>query len=110
MDKLLNIIGKSEGACGGCSTGGCGTCSPAAPKLEAPAVFSRRQFGYTALAASAAAVLEGCSKQEPAEAAATPLPPALSPELTVVQASKAPVMTPLEEFYQMGPRPPRSNT
>src|SRR5437899_5676535 len=110
MDKLLNRIGKSEGACGSCSTGGCGTCSPASPKLEAPAVLSRRQFGYTALAASAAAVLAGCSKQEPAEAAAAPLPPALSPELNVVQSSKGPVMTTLEEFYKMGPGPSSSHT
>src|SRR5437660_10718905 len=102
MDKLLNIIGKSEGACGSCSTGGCGTCSPAAPKLEAPAVLSRRQFGDTALAASAAAALPGCSKQEPAEAAAAPLPPALSPYLNVVQSSDVPVITPHEHFYNMG--------
>jgi L-serine dehydratase len=110
MDKLLNIVGKSEGACGSCSTGGCGTCSPAAPKLEAPAVLSRRQFGYTALAASAAAVLAGCSKQEPAEATAAPPPPALSPELNVVQTSKGPIMTTLDEFYKIGPGPSSSHT
>jgi L-serine dehydratase len=110
MDKLLNIIGNSEGACGSCSTGGCGTCSPDAPKPEAPVVVNRRQFGYTALAASAVALLASCSKNEPSEVTAAPPPPALSPELNVVQASKGPVMTTLEEFYKMGPGPSSSHT
>jgi L-serine dehydratase len=108
MDKLLNVISNPGSGCGGCTTSGCGTCSTTAPKIEAPAVLSRRHFGYTALAASAAAILAGCSKQEPAEAA--PPQPALSPELNVVQTSKGPVMTTLDEFYKIGPGPSSSHT
>ena len=109
MDKVLNVIGNSVSGCGGCTTSGCGTCSTTVPKIEAPTVLSRRHFGYTALAASAAALLAGCSKQEPATEAAAP-PPALSPELNVVQSSKGPVMTTLEEFYKIGPGPSSSHT
>ena len=108
MDKVLNVISNSVSGCGGCATSGCGTCGTTAPKVEAPTVLSRRQFGYTAFAASAAALLAGCSKQESAQAA--PPPPALSPELNVVQSSKGPVMTTLEEFYKMGPGPSSSHT
>ena len=108
MDKLLNVISNPGSGCGGCTTSGCGTCSTTTPKIEAPAVLSRRHFGYTALAASAAAILAGCSKQEPAEAA--PPQPALSPELNVVQTSKGPVMTTLDEFYKIGPGPSSSHT
>ena len=110
MDKLLKVIGNSEGACGTCSTSGCGTCGPATPKPEASTGLNRRQFGYTALAASATAILVGCSQEKPAAAAAPPPPPALSPELNVVQASKGPIMTTLEEFYKMGPGPSSSHT
>ena len=80
-----------------------------APKVEAPTVLSRRHFGYTAFAASAAALLAGCSKHEPAAEAASSQP-ALSPELNVVQSSKGPVMTTLEEFYKIGPGPSSSHT
>jgi len=46
------------------------------------------------------------------EQAAQPAPaaPALSPDLAVVQTSKGPVMTTLEEFYKMGPGPSSSHT
>jgi len=110
MSKLLNVIGNPESACGTCSTSGCATCGPAVTKVEVPTPLNRRQFGYTALAASAAALLAGCSKKEPAEAAASAAQPALSPELNVVQASKGPIMTTLEEFYKMGPGPSSSHT
>jgi len=110
MSKLLNVIGNPESACGTCSTSGCATCGPAVTKVEVPTPLNRRQFGYTALAASAAALLAGCSRKEPAEAAASAAQPALSPELNVVQASKGPIMTTLEEFYKMGPGPSSSHT
>jgi L-serine dehydratase len=113
MDKLLNVIGASGSACGsGCHSTGCSTCGPAPSKSKAPAVLSRREFGFTALAASATALLAGCSPQKPAETAAQPAAsaPALSPELAVVQSSKGPIMTTLEEFYKMGPGPSSSHT
>src|SRR5579863_2498684 len=110
MDKLLNVISNSQSGCGGCNPGGCATCGPPAPKFEAPAILSRRQFGYTAFAASAVALLAGCSEREPSAAAAPPPQPALSPELNVVQSSKGPVVTTLEEFYKIGPGPSSSHT
>src|SRR5437763_9885098 len=111
MDKLLNVINASGSSCGSCHSTGCGTCGPAPSRSKAPAVLSRRDFGYSALAASASVLLAGCSQQKPAEAAIPPTPgPALSPELGVVQTSKGPIMTTLEEFYKMGPGPSSSHT
>lgn len=112
MRTALNVIGTPESGCGTCNTGACGTCGSPVTKSQAPAVISRRQFGYTALAASAAALLAGCSHEQPAVTpTSTAAPqPALSPELEVVQESKAPIMTTLEEFYKMGPGPSSSHT
>jgi len=112
MDKLLNVIASSGSACGGCNAAGCGTCAPAPRKSGAPAILSRREFGYASLAASAGALLVGCSQEKPAgtaSQAAAPAP-ALSPDLAVVQTSKGPIMTTLEEFYKMGPGPSSSHT
>ncbi len=68
-------------------------------------VFSRRNFGRTILAASAGALLTSCVK--PAKQVAAVAKPdssaALSPSLDVVQKSKGPILTTLEEFYKMGP-------
>src|SRR5438045_6679193 len=112
MDKLLNVINASGSSCGSCHSTGCGTCGPAPSKSKAPAVLSRRDFGYSALAASASVLLAGCSQQKPPETAAQPAAaaPALSPELGVVQTSRGPIMTTLEEFYKMGPGPSSSHT
>jgi len=79
---------------------------------NAPAVLSRREFGYTALVASAAALLTGCSEQQPTQTASqtAPAAPALSPDLAVVQQSKGPILTTLDEFYKMGPGPSSSHT
>jgi len=111
MDKLLNVINTSGSSCGGCHSTGCGTCGPAPSKSKAPAVLSRRDFGYSALAASASVLLAGCSQQKPPEASVPPAAaPALSPELAVVKTSKGPIMTTLEEFYKMGPGPSSSHT
>jgi len=114
MPKLLNIIGNAGSTCGDCHTTGCGTCGPM-PKSETPSVITRRDLGKTVLAASIGALLTGCSKKEPAEATVqaaptTPATPALSPELAIVQESKGPIMTTLEEFYKMGPGPSSSHT
>ena len=114
MHKLLNIIGNAGSTCGDCHTTSCGTCGPT-PKSDTPSVITRRDLGKTVLAASIGALLTGCSKKEPAEATVqgaptTPATPALSPELAIVQESKGPIMTTLEEFYKMGPGPSSSHT
>jgi L-serine dehydratase len=114
MHKLLNIIGNAGSTCGDCHTTSCGTCGPT-PKSETPSVITRRDLGKTVLAASIGALLTGCSKKEPAEATVqaaptTPATPPLSPELAIVQESKGPIMTTLEEFYKMGPGPSSSHT
>lgn len=109
MKNLFNILGSPASSCGSCSSGTCGTC---APKSHAPAVLTRRDLGRAAFTASVAAMLVGCSKQDSetkVAEAALPAPP-LSPDLAVVQQSKGPVMTTLEEFYKMGPGPSSSHT
>ena len=90
MEKILNVIGNTGTACGTCAPKGCGSCGPAPRKNETPAALSRREFGHAVLAASASALLTGCSSQKNAEpgdgsAPAAPAPPALSPDLAVVQ-------------------------
>jgi hypothetical protein len=60
-------------------------------------------------------LLAGCSQPKPKEtasqpAAAAPAPPALSSDLAVVQQSKGPILTTLEEFYKIGPGPSSSHT
>jgi L-serine dehydratase len=111
MQKLLNIIGNVGSTCRDCHTASCGTCGPT-PKSEAPSVITRRDLGKGVLAASIGALLTGCSKKEPAETTvqSAPAAPALSPELAIVQESKGPIMTTLEEFYKMGPGPSSSHT
>ncbi len=112
MDNPLKVIGTSSSTCGSCNSAGCGTCGPSPHTNKAPVPFNRREFGYTVLAASVSALLTGCSQQKSVEQAAQPAPaaPALSPDLAVVQTSKGPVMTTLEEFYKMGPGPSSSHT
>jgi L-serine dehydratase len=113
--KVLNSTATS--GCGSCHTTGCGTCAPAPPKVERTNMVSRRDLGRAALAVSASAILAGCSSQQqpPAEKAASApagAPPAsnVSAELNVVQKSKGPIMTVLDEFYKMGPGPSSSHT
>jgi len=112
MPNLLNVIGNIGSTCGGCHTTGCGTCGSTVPKIEAPSVLTRRDLGKTVLAASVGALLTGCSSKQPSETTtqATPAAPALSPDLAVVQSSKGPIMTTLDEFYKMGPGPSSSHT
>ena len=114
MSELLKVIGNTVSDCGDCNTSGCGTCRPAERKVVAPTNLSRRVFGQTVLAASASALLTGCSPPKTPETASAPAPapatPALSPELAVVQNSKGPIMTTLDEFYKMGPGPSSSHT
>jgi L-serine dehydratase len=65
--------------------------------------------------AGAAAVIAGAPPWNPEAAAQTPAPPSqtpshVSPSLNVVQKSKGPVMTTLDEFYKVGPGPSSSHT
>ena len=112
MDKLLNVINGSAKGCGSCHTTTCGTCATEVPKGEPRTVLNRRDLGRAVLAASVTTLLTGCSGKEATEKAVQPAPaaPALSPELAVVQQSKGPIMTTLEEFYKMGPGPSSSHT
>ena len=115
MESTLKVIGSSATGCGTCKPTGCGSCGTTPHKTETPAALSRRAFGHAVLAASAGALLTGCSSEKTAEtvgtpAPAAPAPPALSPDLAVVQSSKGPIMTVLEEFYKMGPGPSSSHT
>jgi len=110
MSNGLPVIGNSEDSCGKCITGICSNCGPSVNKITAPIVLSRRQFSYTALAASATALLAGCTEKQSEQIASPASEMALSPELNVVQASKGPILTTLEEFYKMGPGPSSSHT
>jgi len=118
MDSVFNIISNPSSSCGSCHTTGCSTCAPAPAKVERPRLVSRRDLGRAALAVSASAILGGCSSQpqQPAaeKTASTPAapPPAsnVAQDLNVVQKSKGPIMTVLEEFYKMGPGPSSSHT
>src|SRR5689334_4213216 len=111
MKNLLNIISGST--CNDCRSAKCTTCGSPAPKNEAAAGLTRRDLGRTVLVASVGALLTACSTKEPTEisaAAPAPATPALSSDLAVVQQSKGPIMTVLEEFYKMGPGPSSSHT
>ena len=110
MHTLLKVIGNPKSGCGECKTTGCDTCVPSVGQSQAPAVMSRRQFGYAALAASAAAVLAGCSEKKTESSAPAGPEVTLSPELAIVEESKEPIITTLEEFYKMGPGPSSSHT
>lgn len=112
MQKLLHVLNTVTSTCGDCHSTGCGACEPTPQIRQAPAVVTRRQFGYASFATSAAALLAGCSEQKPSETViqSAPAAPELSPDLQVVKESKGPIMTTLEEFYKMGPGPSSSHT
>ena len=112
MDKLLKVINSPASGCGTCHTTTCSTCTTEVPKSEVRTTFSRRDLGRGVLAASVSTLLIGCSDKASTEKAAeaAPAAPALSPDLAVVQQSKGPIMTTLEEFYKMGPGPSSSHT
>jgi len=110
---MLNILSKSSGGCGPCASTGCGTCG-----TETTAAFpapqpSRRALGRAVLSASAGlAIARLAGAQAPAASAAqeASAPPPLAPNLNVVQQSKGPILTVLDEFYKMGPGPSSSHT
>jgi L-serine dehydratase len=99
--------------CKSCSSDECSTCNSSPQSNENSVLFSRRDFGLTMLTASAGAFLVGCGKPAVSQgkiAAAADTASALSPSLAVVQQSKGPILTTLEEFYKMGPGPSSSHT
>jgi L-serine dehydratase len=94
---------------------------------EVPAGVDRRKFIFRSAVISAAAVLNGCSREETEKKAPPPAPATpeatgtagttgaaqsvqLSPDLDVVKKSKGPVMTTVDEFYKVGPGPSSSHT
>ena len=112
MSNPLVVINSAAATCGTCASDGCSTCNPS-PEPKRTVTLTRRGFGYAALV-SAGMALTGCTKNENPVSAAQPAgatpAPALSPDLAVVQQSKGPIMTTLEEFYKMGPGPSSSHT
>lgn len=105
MGKFLNVLNNNGGSgCGTCSTTACGTCGPTpAPITEKPSLkLNRREMGKISLTAAAGMLLAGCSGSRTAVAQSKqqPIRPALSEELNVVQKSKGPIMTVLDEFYK----------
>lgn len=113
MKNVSDLEKIPEKGCGSCVTKGCDNCGSAKPVREEQILFSRRNFGRTFLAASAGALLTSCVKtaKNVAEAAKPDsAATALSPSLDVVQRSKGPILTSLEEFYKMGPGPSSSHT
>jgi len=113
MEKVLEAITDIESECSSCSSKVCSSCDSAPADIKPSNLFSRREFGRTILTASAGVMLAGCSKssKETGETGKTETSaPGLSSELAVVQKSKGPIMTTLEEFYKMGPGPSSSHT
>ena len=105
-------INAAADPCGGCASTGCATCASSPNDPGDRSTLSRRQFGRTLAAGSAAAFLLGCSKSpQPAGQTATPAAaPAVDPNLAAATKSRGPIMTVLEEFYKMGPGPSSSHT
>ena len=119
MEKLFPMMKSAGGSCGDCGTSACGSCSTTGSgngsTKNNSASMSRRELARTALAGGAAAILSGCSTQKEVKAQAEPqasMKPVsmVSPDLAVVQKSKAPVMTMIDEFFKMGPGPSSSHT
>src|SRR5690348_4615850 len=111
-DKSLPIIQTATGACGSCHSTGCSSCAPADSQKKAPTNLSRRDLARTALAGAAAAIFTSRSKaQDTGKAeASTQTPQEDSPNLNVVQKSKGPIITQVDEFFKMGPGPSSSHT
>jgi L-serine dehydratase len=115
MANSLPVLKNTSSGCGSCQTTGCGSCSTtASPGNDAAGALSRRDLTRTALA-GAAALLTGCTAKKEvtkveAAPATGPAASSVSPDLAVVQKSKGPVMTQIDEFFKMGPGPSSSHT
>ena len=92
---------------------------PELAATQAPADVDRRAFMMRTAMIGAVSVLAGCAPESPEAvtakaSSATPPPapagPALAQSLDVVQKSKGPVMTTIDEFYKIGPGPSSSHT
>jgi L-serine dehydratase len=109
MEKSLPVI--QTAGCGGCQQTGCSSCSSASAATTA-VPLTRRSLGRAALLGTASALVSGCSKAQdtPANVEAKTVVSNVSPDLAVVQKSKSPIMTLLDEFFKMGPGPSSSHT
>jgi L-serine dehydratase len=109
MEKSLPVI--QTAGCGGCHQTGCSSCSSASAATTA-VPLTRRSLGRAALLGTASALVSGCSKAQdtPANVEAKTVVSNVSPDLAVVQKSKSPIMTLLDEFFKMGPGPSSSHT
>ncbi len=123
----LKVLNNNESSgCGTCGTVSCGTCgtttgATTTSSAEQKSVkFSRRELTRTALTATAGMMLAGMTgKTAAAQEVSKPSPfRTLSPEInqlnqskeTVLNRSKGPIMTVLDEFYKIGPGPSSSHT
>jgi L-serine dehydratase len=114
MESLPDSMNNHVNGCDSCVSKGCESCVSSKPGNANHSLFTRRNFGRTVLVASAGAFLTGCAKtvKQAGEAVtkADTAASGLASDLAVVQQSKGPVMTALEEFYKMGPGPSSSHT
>src|SRR4029078_8304735 len=91
---------------------------PAIDATEVPDGVDRRAFMMRSALVGAMAVITVCRPPSTAEKAAPAPPPAapplpdvkMSPDLNVVKKAKAPVITTIDEFYNVGPGPSSSHT
>ena len=112
MGKFLNVLSNtnSVSGCGTCTTTSCSTCGPEPAVVKAPARLSRRDLGKAVLAASAGLAVASISKSAAAEPQQAIAAVPLDDTLNVVQKSKGPILTVLDEFYKIGPGPSSSHT
>lgn len=110
MQKLFNLFRTLKTGCSSCSSTGCSTCAPVSKPANGPTILSRRQFGGIAMVVSAGSLFPRFAFARAQGTSSGPAPVNLSPELAVVQQSKGPIMTVLDEFYKIGPGPSSSHT
>ena len=114
METTRKVVDGTESECGPCQSDSCEGCSKTG-RRESSAGISRPDIAGMTIAGSAAALLAGCTETKPvAEKQETQQPAEqvsqVSLDLAVVQASKGPVMTQIDEFFKMGPGPSSSHT
>ena len=114
MKKPENSDRRNENSCISCQSTSCSTCGPDLYNHGKRNGFTRREFGRSVMAASAGVFLAGCGRsgQPVTEAAAKADSTAamLTPDPVLVEKSKGPILTLLNEFYKMGPGPSSSHT
>src|SRR3954451_8755898 len=110
MTKLFPVLKNTATGCGTCGTSACTSCSPANQKTSTSPAFTRRDAARAALGATAVILSGGSIQKAAAQEESASAPSEVSPELAVVQKSKGPVMTMIDEFFKMGPGPSSSHT